>query len=249
MRTLITLILLTATLVCAQSMSIQRGHSGGGYSDGPSLIVEPPAQITAGEDLRMYELVSSLYTNKTKLNSSLRVTVTHADKIAQQPDVLCARYTPDLIRELYSLRASFVGLMNRVAYDTADRRIEGMPNRVDIGYGRSRKNVFKKSERDKENIEHRAEQSAVAQLKRLLASRFTVKTYGMTDRTTHHYKLDDGEYLLCVLQRVNNPDAKAMLGSKWAIWWTRFTVEADKPKALVLNETNAISWREIFEVD
>jgi hypothetical protein len=70
----------------------------------------------------------------------------------------------------------------------------------------------------------------------------------MTDRITHHYRLPDGQYMLCVIQKVKDPDSSAMLGSKTAIWWTKFVIEKDKPKELILDETNAITWREIFKV-
>jgi hypothetical protein len=246
MKALITLILLSATLAHAQNMSLNRGL-GGGYADGPSLVPDPPATVTAGQELRMYALTANVYTNKTRLDSSLRVTVTHAHKIAQKPDVLAARYTPDLIEELYSLRASLVGLINRVAYDNADRRVEGMPRSVTTGYGHRRTNVLKRSERDKQNNEHRATQSALLQLKRLLSSRFDVRTFAMTDGHTHHYKLPDGQYLLCVLQPFRDPAKKNTPGSEMAIWWTTVTIEKERPKELILDETNAISWREIFE--
>ncbi len=246
MKTLTTLILLTATLAQAQSVSRNRGAAGGGYADGPSLVTDPPQTVSAGQELRMHGLAANVYTNKTRLDSSLRVTVSHAYKIAQKPDVLAARYTPELIDELYQLRASLVGLMNRVAFENADMRMEGMPKSVTTGYGHRRTNVFKRSERDKQSNEHRASQSALLQLRRLLSSRFDVRTFAMTDGHTHHYKLPEGEYLLCVLQPFRDPAKKNAPGSAMAIWWTTVTIEKDRPKELVLDETNAISWREIF---
>jgi hypothetical protein len=245
MKTVITLIMLATCTAYTQNMSIQRGR--GGYSDGPELVTQVPRAITAGEDLDMYALVPSVYTNITKNSSSIRITVTHNRKIAQKPAVMVAQYTPALIRELYKLRDSFIGKMNQVAYDSADVKMEGMPT-VTTGYGHRRTNIFQKSKRDKENIEHRAEQSAILQLNRLTSSLFRVPSYGMTDRITHHYRLPDGQYMLCVIQKVKDPDSSAMLGSKTAIWWTKFVIEKDKPKELILDETNAITWREIFKV-
>ena len=88
------LLILGTNIVYGQSINIQRGRNTGGYSDSPELITQAPEPITAGNRLRMYELVSSLYTNKTKYKSSIRITVTHKDKIAQKPDVCVARVDP-----------------------------------------------------------------------------------------------------------------------------------------------------------
>ena len=250
MKILTAFIILTAALSQAQTMNIQRGSGTGtgGYSDGPSLITQTPKKITADRDLRMSELVTSLYTNKTKYKSSIRITVTHKHKIAQRPDVCVARYTPTLINELYRLRSSYIGLMNRVALENTDMQMEGMPN-VTTGYGHRRSNTFKRSDRDKESNKHRAEQSAILQLKRLIKSQFNVQSYGMTNHNTHHYRIQDGEYLLCVIQRVKDTESKSAMGSKTALWWTKFEIENKKPKALYLDETNAISWDEIFEAE
>ncbi len=244
MKTVTTILLLIATQANAQTMNIQPGNSGG-YSDGPSLVTKVPPAITAENNLKMSELVSSLYTNQTKIKSSIRITVTHKDKIAQQPDVCVAKFTPLLVQELYKLRGSYVDLMNRVASENADMQMEGMPNIISP-YGTRHSNVFKRSDRDKESNERRAEQSAILQLKRLIKGYFTVRSYGMTNHVTHHYRVPDGEYLLCVIQRVNDNKSKGTLGSKTVLWWTRFVIDNKKPQALYLDETNAISWREIF---
>lgn len=234
-------------LAQAQSMSIQRGHGVGGYTDGAALITQTPQAITADQSLEMSGLVSSLYTNKTKLKSSMRIRVAHRDKIAQRPAVRVAKYTPALIKELHKLRDSYLRMMNQVAYENADVKIEGMPT-VTSRYGHRRGNVFKKSERDKEGVARRAEQSALLQLQRLIRSKFKIGSYGISNHITHHYRIPDGEYLLCVIQRVKNTESKSVMGSKTAIWWTKFLIEKDKPKALYLDETNAISWDEIFTV-
>ena len=242
---MITILVVTATLSQAQTMSIQRGRGNTGYTDGPELVTQAPNEITVGQDLRMNELVSSLYTNKTKYKSSIRIRVTHKDKIAQQPDVCVAEFTPTLVQELYKLRSSYIGLVNRVAYENADMEMEGMPT-VTTGYGHRRTNRFKRSDRDKESNLKRAEQSAILQLKRLIKSQFKVRSYGMTNRNTHHYRIPDGEYLLCVIQRVKDTESKSAMGSKTALWWTKFLIEKDKPKALYLDESNCNSWDEIF---
>ena len=249
MKSIILIISLTFHTAFAQNISVNRGM-GGGFSDGAEMTVNAPAEITADQALQMYELVSNLYTNNTDtLDSSLRVTVTHTDKIAQKPDVCLAQFTPELIKDLYRLRSTYLDLMNRVAYESADRQIEGMPRGISTRYGQRRTNVFKKSDRDKENIEHRAALSAIQQLKRLIAARFKVRTYAMTNHITHHYKIPDGEYLLCVMQRVKDHDSKALMGSKWAVWWTKVNIQKDQHQELILDESNAITWREIFAIN
>jgi len=245
MKAMTIILVITARLAQAQTMSIERGSGNTGYTEGPELVTQASREISAGRDLRMNELVSSLYTNKTKYKSSIRIKVTHKDKIAQKPDVCVAKFTPSLVRELYKLRRSYLDLMNRVAYDNADMRMEGMPT-VTSGYGYRRSNTFKRSDRDKESNRKRAEQSAILQLKRLIKSQFKVSSYGITNHNTYHYRIPDGEYLLCVIQRVKDTESKSAMGSKTALWWTRFVIEKDKPKALYLDETNAISWDEIF---
>ncbi len=238
--------LLTALSATSQSVSFNQQFSSG-VSDSHALTVEQPHEITVDNELRMYALVPHVRTNHNALGADLSVTVTHADKIAQKPDVCLAQLTPELIQDLYRLRSTYVALMNRVAYESADRRVEGMPRGINRGYGLRTTNIFKKSERDKENSKHRAAQSAIQHLKRLLANRFKVQTYAMTNHITHHYKIPDGQYLLCVMQRVNDRDSKALLGSKWAIWWTKVKTQKDQPQELILDQSNAISWREIFE--
>ncbi len=242
---IIPIMLVATTLSLAQTMHLQRGTGTGGYSDGSSLIPQVPKEIIVDHNLKMNELVSSLYTNSTKHKSSIRITVTHKDKIAQRPDICVAAVTPDLIQELYKLRNAYIGLINRVAYENADMQMEGVPN-VTTGYGHRRSNVIKRSERDKESNRRRAEQSAILQLKRLIKSQFKVQIFGVTNYDTYHYKIPDGEYLLCVIQRVKDTTSTSALGSKTALWWTRFAIENEVPRALYLDETNAISWDEIF---
>ncbi len=240
--------LMTALSAISQSVSFNQQFSSG-VSDSHELTVEQPHEITVDKELRMYALVPHVRTNHNALGADMSVTVTHADKIAQKPDVFVAPLSPEVIRELYRLRSTYVALMNRVAYESADRRVEGMPRGINRGYGSRTTNIFKKSERDKENSEHRAEKTAVFQLKQVLTKRFNLRTFAMTEHVTHHYKLPDGRYILCVMQRVKNPQSKALLGSKWAIWWTTLTIEKEYPIDIVLDESNAITWREIFSVD
>ncbi|MFO7936968.1 MAG: hypothetical protein R6V06_05090 [Kiritimatiellia bacterium] len=235
-------------IVQAQSINIQPKSKVSEYSDAPELLRQKPKAITAERELRMYELVSSIYTNKSKYKSSIRITVTHRNRIAQRPDVCVAKWTPQLVQELYKLRSSYLELMQRVANENADMRMRGMPN-VTTRYGHRQTNIFKRSDRDKERNERRAEQSAILQLKRLIRSHFKERSFGITDHITHHYRLPEGKYLLCIIQRVKDTESKTALGSKTALWWTTFTVEKNITKALYLDESNAISWREIFETE
>ncbi len=245
MQTLITVLILCAASLFSQSIDL---NNSGTVSETRSRTAQPPEPVTYAADLPMYTLFPSVVTNTSKVFTSLNITVQHPQRIAQRPDVLVARYTPPLIQELFKLRQQYVAIMNQVAYDTSDVELEGVPRRIDTGYGRGYNNIIKKSGRDKENIEYRAEQTAVNYLLRVIRSFFKIRPVSITDTHTYHFTLPPGQYALCILQRVKDRDSKATLGSKTAIWWTPFTIEEGTKKEMVLDESNAISWREIFTV-
>ncbi|MDD2600396.1 MAG: hypothetical protein PHO37_14435 [Kiritimatiellae bacterium] len=246
MKTITTAILLCAGSLAAQSLDL---NQSGTFSDTRSRTPMPTEQLTYAADLPMYTLLPAVTTNTSSAYASLNITVHHPRRIAQRPDVLVARYHPPLIQELFKLRQQYVGIMNQVAYDTADARIEGTPRRIDMGYGRGYSNVIRKSARDKANIEHRAEMTAINYLERVTRAHYKIRANSMTGSDTYHFNLPPGQYALCIMQRVKDNDPKAGLGSKTALWWSTFTIEENTKKEMILDESNAITWREIFAVE
>lgn len=246
MKTRLTILLLSASSLAAQSLNL---NQSGAFSDSRSRATVPTEQVTYAADLPMYTLFPAVVTNTSIAYTSLNITLNHSRRIAQRPDVLVARYLPPLIQDLFKLRQQYVGIMNQVAYDTADSQIEGAPRRIDLGYGRGYNNVIKKSARDKANIEHRAEMTAINYLERVTRTYYRIRANSMTGSNTYHFDLPPGQYALCIMQRVKDTDPKAGLGSKTALWWSTFTIEEGAKKEMILDESNAITWREIFVVE
>ncbi|MDA3924597.1 MAG: hypothetical protein PF904_07860 [Kiritimatiellae bacterium] len=244
MKILITSITLFTTTLLSQSLNL---NNNGSYTDTRLRTPKPAQQVTYAADLPMYELAPSVVTNKSNINASLSINVLHANKIAQRPRLLIAKYNPPTIKALFRLRQQYVGLINKVAYETSDVQLEGVPN-INTGYGRGRSNIIKKSSRDKETIERRTEQTAINYLQQITRTHFKIRSNAITNKHIHHFKLPPGKYVLCIQQRIKDSHSKAMLGSSTAIWWTTFTIEEGVRKELFLDESNAITWQEIFEV-
>jgi len=243
-------IMITVALFCISIVYSQtiNPDSKSTISDSRSRTAQTPKKIRYTADLPMYELATSVSTNKTKLNPSLSINLKHPHRISQRPDVLVAVYSPPLIQDLFKLRQQYIGLMNKIAYETADVQLEGVP-KVHWRDGRGRDNVIKKSSRDNQGVRRRTEQTAINYLQRVLRKHFRNKIFAITDKINYHFKLPAGDYVLCIMQRIKDPATKTITGSKTAIWWTRFTVEDGKAKTLDLDETNAGSWRDIFVVE
>jgi len=176
----------------------------------------------------------------------LEVTLRHPGKINQMPLIGIAPRTPAVVKELYGLRAKYVALANRVDSETADVEFEGVPRVHSRITGNSSTPVVKTSGRDKQNALKGAELSAVNFLETLFRQAFTIRSQAITEGSTYHFKMPPGNYLLCVLQRVKDPNAQGITGSTTAVWWTAFSFDGDHPLALVLSDENAITWREIF---
>ncbi|MFA7173652.1 MAG: hypothetical protein WC340_09595 [Kiritimatiellia bacterium] len=245
MKFMLTAILLCASSLAAQSLNLNQGTA---FSDSRSRTPLPTGQVTYAVDLPMYTLFPAVITNTSSTYASLNITVHHTLRIPQRPDVLVGLYHPPLIQELFKLRQQYVGIMNQVARDTADAQIEGAPRRINTGYGRGYSNVIKKSARDKANIEHRAELTAINYLERVTRAHYKIRANSMTGSNTYHFTLPPGQYALCIMQRVKDSDPKAGLGSKTALWWSTFTIEENTKKEMILDDSNAITWREIFAV-
>ena len=178
------------------------------------------------------------------------VSLAHPNRIAQTPSIGIAPLNTRVIEELYNLRAKYVALANRVDYDTADARLEGVPTIHSNITGNTYKPVVKTSARDKQNALKGAELSAIGFLERLFTQAFSIRSQAITDGLTFHFRPPAaGDYVLCATQRVKDPSAAAAAGLNTVVWWTAFHFDGERPLALALTADNAITWREIFKLD
>jgi len=246
MKTLIPICILMTTSVFSQSLNL---NNNGALTDTRSRTTVAAEQVTYAADLPMCTLSPAVVTNQPSGSVTLSVDVRHAGKIAQRPGILIAKYNPPTIKALFKLRQQYVGIMNQVAYDTSDVQLEGVPRNISMGYGSQRSNIIKKSARDKETIKRRAEQTAINYLQQVTRTHFKIRSNSITDKYTHHFNLPPGQYVICIEQRVKDEESQANMGSKTAIWWTTFTIEEGVRKEMFLDESNAITWREIFKVE
>jgi hypothetical protein len=176
------------------------------------------------------------------------ISLSHPDKINQAPLIGIAPFDDALIRQLYGLRAKYVALVDRVDYDIADTKLEGVP-RVTYSYSRrSASPVVHTSERDRQNAIKGAERSALAFLEPLFRQAFTIRSQAITDGATYHFQMPAGDYLLCATQKIKDSSSPSVAGSITAVWWTRFQVDGEHPLSLALSAENAISWRDIFKL-
>mgnify|MGYP001390936518 CR=1 FL=1 len=176
----------------------------------------------------------------------LRVSLTHANRVAQTPVICIAPYDNTVIQALYELRAKYVALANRVNNDTADVKLEGVP-RIHSGFtGNTFSPVVKASSRDKQNVTKGAELSAMVFLDKVLSQHFRIRSQAITDGSTYHFQMPPGDYVLCATQRIKDPRTPSTPGTLTAVWWTPFRFDGEHPLSLNLTADNAISWREIF---
>ena len=179
----------------------------------------------------------------------LRVTLSHPDKINQVPLIGIAPFNNDLLKELYGLRAKYVGLANRVDVETSDVEFQGVPR---VHYSNSRRSsspVVSTSHRDKQNARKGAELSAVRFLETLFGKFFRIRPQAITSGNTYHFGMPPGDYVFCALQKVKDPHSQGVTGSASAVWWTTFHFDGEHPFDLSLSADNTITWREIFVLD
>ena len=183
-----------------------------------------------------------------RIPPELRVTVNHPGKINQMPLIGVAPYNSAVLKELYGLRTKYVGLANRVGYESADVEIADAPRIHSRVTGNTFSPVIKKSARDIQNTRKGAERSAVTFLETLFGQAFHIRPQAITDGSTFHFRMPPGDYLLCVLQKVKDSEAQGqgIAGSVTAVWWTAFQFDGERPLSATLTPDNAITWREIF---
>lgn len=179
----------------------------------------------------------------------MTVSLEHPSRIAQSPTIGIAPLTPAVIKDLYGLRVKFASLANRVDIDTADGVLQGVPRVHSRITGNSSSPVIKTSGRDKQNALKGAELSAITFLDALFAQAFRIRAQAITDNLTFHYQMPAGDYVLCAMQRIKDPNAPAGAGSATAVWWTPFHFDGEHPLSLALTAENAITWREVFTFD
>ncbi|HPW75610.1 MAG TPA: hypothetical protein PLJ32_06500 [Kiritimatiellia bacterium] len=178
----------------------------------------------------------------------LRVAVRHAGETGQAPKIGVSPYTPEVTKALYALRTRYVGLANRVDVETADIAFQGVPRVHSRITGNTFTPVVKRSERDKQQTLKGAERSAVTFLDSLFRQAFSLRSQAITDGCVYHFRMPPGEYLLCVMQPVRDPDARGNMGSATAIWWTAFYFDGERSLEVELNGENAITWRDLFKL-
>jgi len=184
-----------------------------------------------------------------RIPPKLVVSLSHPDKINQTPLIGVAPYNAALVKELYGLRAKYVGLASRVDVETADVEFTDVPRVHSNITGNSFTPVVSPSARDKQNARKGAELSATVFLEKLYGQAFRIRPQAITDGSTYHFGMPPGDYLFCALQRVKDPQAKGIAGSAMAVWWTAFHFDGSHPLTLTLTAENAITWREIFTLD
>lgn len=182
-----------------------------------------------------------------RVSPQLEVTLNHPGRINQLPTMGLAPYTPAVQRELYTLRAKYLALIDRVDVDTADVAFQGPTIRSrrfdDISP------VVSVSQRDKQNAVKGAELSAINFLETLFQRAFRIRSQSASGPLQYRFGMPPGDYVFCALQRVKDPGAKGIAGSRTAVWWTTFTFDGQRPLTLNLTADNAITWREVFKFE
>jgi hypothetical protein len=177
----------------------------------------------------------------------LDVSISHPGRIAQLPLIGIAPDTPAVRRELYLLRAKYQALADRVAIDTSDVALEGVPRIRTRRTGNTTVSpVVSVSRRDKQNVIKGAELTAIRFLETLFQQQFRIRSQSASGPTAYRFGMPPGDYIFCALQKVKDPEAQGAAASLTAVWWTPFTFDGDHPLSLSLTAENAITWREIF---
>ena len=193
-------------------------------------------------------LIGTTAMTVVRLPPKLSVSISHPNRIAQSPAIGIAPYDHALIQGLYELRAKYAALVDRANYDTASAKLDGVPRIHSNITGNSFTPVVKTSTRDKQNANKGAELSALTFLDKLFEQHFRIRSQAITDGLTYHFQMPPGDYVLCVMQRVKDPNAASLAGSVTAVWWTAIHADGAHPLSLALTAENAITWREIFQL-
>lgn len=183
-----------------------------------------------------------------RMPPKVTVALSHPNRIAQSPTIGIAPLSRPVIQELYNLRAKYVGLADRVDNDTASAEMQGVPRVHSNITGNSFTPVIKTSARDKQNALKGAELSALVFVDKIFTQAFTIRSQAITDKSTYHFQMPPGDYVLCATQKIKDPNAASLAGSITAVWWTTFHFDGEHPISLALTADNAITWRDIFHL-
>ncbi len=184
-----------------------------------------------------------------RVTPQLEVALRHPAKINQVPLIGIAPYDQPLAEELHALRVKYAALAARVDADTADVQFQGVPRVRSRAVGGNFSPVVQVSKRDKQNARRGAELSAVNFMETLFRKRFRIRSQAITDGSVYHFGLPPGDYILCAMQKIKDPQAQGMFGSVTAVWWTAFSFDGEHPLSMTLTEDNAVTWREVFVLD
>ena len=191
-------------------------------------------------------LVGGATTTLVRVPPQLQVTISHANRTAQSPSIGIAPYDAGLARSLYELRTKYAALVDRVNTDTASARLEGVPTIHSSATGNTFTPVVKTSTRDKQNANKGSELSAMTFLDKVFEQSFRIRPQAVADGGAYRFQMPPGNYVLCALQRIKDPNAASLAGSLTAVWWTTFPFDGEHPLSLALTAENAVTWREIF---
>lgn len=105
------------------------------------------------------------------------------------------------------------------------------------------------SKRDVQNANERAERAALVSLDNFYTKLFHIHWQAITDRSTYHFNMPPGEYILCAMQKLRPPRDRSLSLQPTAIWWTLLTVDGTQAYSLSLDERNAVSWLGVFQLE
>ncbi len=203
-----------------------------------------PFSATNGAKVTIGQTVMTVVRTPVRLEVSLR----HAAKINQSPMIGIAVYDQKLAIELQVLRGKFAALAARVDAETSDMVLQGVPRIRSRATGGNFSPVVQVSKRDKQNAHKSAELSAVNFMETLFRQYFRIRSQAITEGSVHHFGMPPGDYVLCVMQKIKEAPAQGPGAFATAVWWASFSFDGERPLSIMLNEENAITWREVFDL-
>lgn len=177
----------------------------------------------------------------------LTVSLVHAERINQLPMIGLAPATPQLENELATLFQKFSALEERLAYDSAERVIEGMP-RIYRPSGTVFSPVIAPAKRDVAQSIRTADLTAVRYLETLFQQYFSVRSVAAQGAQQYFFSMPPNTYIFCAMQKFRPPTKQGLPQTQTAIWWTTITFDGTTPLQLELTAQNAITWQEIFHL-
>lgn len=210
--------------------------------DGEELLRQPPAPVSR-EPLHMARLAGDLLTGEL-LPVCIGGDWRHPGASAL-PVLAVVALDARGVHDLRNLRAALLALDQHVREESADRVYEGVPT-VRGPRHRYRDAVVRRSTSDVDAAEERATRSAAHVLESFM------RAPGRRPVTVRHGgrfvspSLPPGEYVLCGTARVRDGLNRPGTAQGLAVWWTPVSLATNTQMRYRLDETNAISWRDIF---